>query len=316
MSERASAAPTTGEPGARARVAAPVLEVFASIQGEGAFAGEAQTFVRLRGCPLRCRWCDTPASWTLQASDRARIAAHDGTRREEAWATPFQVACWIAQVEPGSPRTVSLTGGEPLVWPDFVGALKSMIGTRRLHLETAGAHPRTLARVIDRCDHVSLDLKPDLDLDQPVELDAQHRTVELDGQHKTVELDGSNEAGESELEHAITDRDVANLTAERVPVTRAQWSAARQACLRLVSGRDACGKIVVSGARAAADFAVLLDEVEACASGLRVFLQPATPCGGVPAPSSDLVLAVCEMARDRDLDVRVVPQLHRTLGLP
>jgi hypothetical protein len=29
-----------------------------------------------------------------------------------------------------------------------------------------------------------------------------------------------------------------------------------------------------------------------------------------------VVLAVCEMARDRDLDVRVVPQLHRTLGLP
>lgn len=285
------AEPKSGEPLTRARTSAPVMEVFASIQGEGAFAGEAQTFVRLRGCPLRCRWCDTPGSWTLHAHDRARIAAERGTRREESWATPFQVACWIADVEPGAPRTVSLTGGEPLMWPEFVGALKGMIGGRRLHLETAGAHPRTLERVIDRCDHVSLDLKPDLDLDPPVEL---------------LDADGSRE------DVAIGD----GRTLERAPVSRAEWSAARQACLRLVAGRDACGKIVVSGAREARDFTGLLDEVEACAPGLRVHLQPATACGGVAAPPSDLVLAVCEMARDRDLDVRVIPQLHRALGLP
>jgi organic radical activating enzyme len=298
-SEPAGAGSTGADALTRARTAAPVLEVFASIQGEGAFAGEAQTFVRLRGCPLRCRWCDTPGSWTLHAHDRARIAAERGTRREESWATPFQVACWIADVEPGAPRTVSLTGGEPLMWPDFVGALKGMIGERRLHLETAGAHPRTLERVLDRCDHVSLDLKPDLDLDPPVEL------------FDATPSDGLESPG-SHASDAIT----LGVTRERAPVTRAEWSAAREACLRLVAGRDACGKIVVSGAREARDFTVLLDEVEACAPGLRVYLQPATPCGGAAAPPSELVLAVCEMARDRDLDVRVVPQLHRTLGLP
>lgn len=280
------------------RVAAPVLEVFASIQGEGAFAGEAQTFVRLRGCPLRCRWCDTPGSWTLHAGDRARVAAERGVRREASWATPFQVACWIADVEPGAPRTVSLTGGEPLMWPDFVGALKGMIGERRLHLETAGAHPQTLARVIDRCDHVSLDLKPDLDLDAPVEL-------EMLGEVEQESVGTGAGAGVA-----------AAPTSERAPVTRAEWSAARQACLRLVAGRDACGKIVVSGEREARDFTVLLDEVEACAPALPIFVQPASPCGGVRAPKSELVLAVCEMARDRDLSVRVIPQLHRALGLP
>ena len=35
----------------------PVMEVFASIQGEGAYVGEPQVFVRLRGCPLRCAYC-------------------------------------------------------------------------------------------------------------------------------------------------------------------------------------------------------------------------------------------------------------------
>ena len=102
------------------KIVAPVLEVFASIQGEGKYIGEPQSFVRLRGCPLRCRWCDTPNSWTLSDRDRARIAVHESApRREDAFATPFQVACWIAEVEPGAPRTVSVTGGEPLVWPEL-----------------------------------------------------------------------------------------------------------------------------------------------------------------------------------------------------
>src|SRR5436190_12576196 len=204
------------------KIVAPVLEVFASIQGEGKYVGEPQSFVRLRGCPMRCRWCDTPNSWVLSDHDRARIAPHDGpTRREPAFATPFQVACWIAECEPGAPRTVSVTGGEPLMWPEFVVALKGMIGERRLHLETAGAHPRSLAAVIERCDHVSLDLKLDLDLDAPVELGH----------------DGAS--------------------TERAPRTRYEWVEARSACLSLVAGRDACGKVVVSGGRDPAVFGML-----------------------------------------------------------
>lgn len=263
------------------KIVAPLFEVFASIQGEGKYVGEPQSFVRLRGCPLRCRWCDTPNSWTLSERDRARIAPHGASvRREDAWATPFQVACWIAEVEPGAPRTVSVTGGEPLVWPEFVGALKAMLGSRRLHLETAGAHPRALATVVDRCDHVSLDLKLDADLDPPVELEPRSSAY------------------------------------DPAPRTRAEWAAARQACLALVAGRDACGKVVVSGGRAPADFAHLFDEVAEHAPLLPVYLQPVTALNGVRAPSVDELEQVVEAARDRDLDVRVVPQVHRFLALP
>ena len=36
-----------------------ISEIFYSIQGESTWAGLPCVFVRLTGCPLRCRYCDT-----------------------------------------------------------------------------------------------------------------------------------------------------------------------------------------------------------------------------------------------------------------
>ncbi|HRO03732.1 MAG TPA: 7-carboxy-7-deazaguanine synthase QueE, partial [Terricaulis sp.] len=38
-------------------------EIFRSIQGEGPMAGRERTFIRLSGCNLHCRWCDTAYTW-------------------------------------------------------------------------------------------------------------------------------------------------------------------------------------------------------------------------------------------------------------
>lgn len=263
------------------QVRAPVLEVFASFQGEGRYVGEPQTFVRLAGCPLRCRWCDTPGSWAVPDAPRVRIEGRGSVRRGDGRATPEELVAWIEEVEAGPARTVSVTGGEPLVWSGFVRALRAELGLRRLHLETAGAHPRALAEVLDVVDHVSLDLKLPSDLDTPVPL----------------VLPGG---GESEGE----------------PHGARAWAAVRAAILPQVRGRDACGKLILAGDRAAFEFVPLLDDVARLAPDLFLVVQPVTPLNGVPAPSRAALTELAELALARRLCVRVLPQVHRALGVP
>jgi 7-carboxy-7-deazaguanine synthase len=74
-----------------------VNEVFFSIQGEGTRAGMPCVFVRLTGCPLRCRWCDTA------------YAFHKGVERGEDDV--------LAELARHPCRLLCLTGGEPLAQP-------------------------------------------------------------------------------------------------------------------------------------------------------------------------------------------------------
>ncbi len=259
------------------------MEVFASIQGEGLYVGQPQVFLRLAGCPLRCTWCDTPGSWKLRDGATARVMTPEGPLREEAWATPLQALTYIGAVEPREPRTVSITGGEPLVWPEFLLALATMVGERPLHLETAGGHPKALARVADVFDHISLDLKLPADMGEP------------------VELRGLKESEPSPRESA--------------PTGAAQWREARRACLEVIAERDACAKVVVCAGHQVHDYAPLFEDLSDLAPDVPLFLQPATPMGGAEAPSAQFLEDLLEDARDLGLTVRVVPQVHRHMGI-
>jgi len=76
-----------------------VCELFTSLQGETSYAGLPCTFVRLAGCNLRCRWCDTPYALTARG------------RRWDAKA--------LAQrVHKAGTRLAAITGGEPLLQPE------------------------------------------------------------------------------------------------------------------------------------------------------------------------------------------------------
>ena len=279
---------------------APILEVFASIQGEGHYVGEPQVFVRVFGCPFRCRWCDTPGSHRVPKDIATRVAAPEGRRQEEGWSSPFRVATWIQAVEGGSRRTISVTGGEPLEWPGFVKSLRRYVAPRRVHLETAGGHPRALAHVLDEVDHVSLDLKLPEDLDPPVPVFGSS-SGGLDGDEDEVGLLRPFDAP---------------------PVGRYEWAEARAASLLLLRGRDACAKLPFSGDHPKEAYVPLLDDLASIAPELPLYLQPVTPvaAGGLQkrssAPSKELMDELCELALARRLDVRLIPQIHKALRLP
>lgn len=106
-----------------------VAEVFGpTLQGEGPSAGQRALFVRLSGCNLSCRWCDTPYTW-----DWTRFS-----RDEQATEMPVaDVASWALARESD---LVVITGGEPLVqhWQlrELVAHLSA--AGRRVELETNG----------------------------------------------------------------------------------------------------------------------------------------------------------------------------------
>ena len=95
---------------------APLMEVFASLQGEGKYVGQPQVFLRLLGCPLRCGWCDTPGSWKVRDGAQVRVRTAAGPQAFDAWATPLEALGLVGLVEPGEPRPISITGGEPRQW--------------------------------------------------------------------------------------------------------------------------------------------------------------------------------------------------------
>ena len=103
----------------------PVMEAFATVQGEGAHTGTPSWFIRLGGCDVGCVWCDVKESWDPDAHPRQSV--------EELVA---------AAVESGR-KTVVVTGGEPAMHnlAPLTDALRAAGLTA--HIETSGAHPLT-----------------------------------------------------------------------------------------------------------------------------------------------------------------------------
>src|SRR6516225_9442547 len=97
-----------------------VSELFVSFQGEGLHAGRRHLFVRLGGCPLRCRYCDTPESLVPVAT--CRVLGPDGEHRRTNPLSVEDLAREVATLVAASPplHALALTGGEPLVQTDFV----------------------------------------------------------------------------------------------------------------------------------------------------------------------------------------------------
>src|SRR5215831_15287981 len=112
------------------RGAGNVSELFVSFQGEGLHAGRRHLFVRLGGCPLRCRYCDTPESLVPVAE--CRVLGPDGSERRSNPFSPEaldEVVTRLAEVAPPL-HAIAVTGGEPLLQAEFLVAWLARRATR------------------------------------------------------------------------------------------------------------------------------------------------------------------------------------------
>ncbi|MEI8024790.1 MAG: radical SAM protein [Pseudomonadota bacterium] len=114
-----------------------VIEIYQSIQGESSLTGIPCTFVRLAGCPLRCKWCDT-------------VYSFEGG----AFLTLAEI---VAQVQALAPRTVELTGGEPLAQTQTNQLAEMFVAQGfKVMIETSGSEP---IEFLPKETHIVMDVK-------------------------------------------------------------------------------------------------------------------------------------------------------------
>ncbi len=112
-----------------------IAETFASLQGEADSVGWPTFFIRLTGCPLRCRYCDTA------------YAFHGGEWRS--------IPMLIDEARRSGLRRVCVTGGEPLAQRQCLSLLAGLCDAGlEVSLETSGAVDASavdarVARIID-----------------------------------------------------------------------------------------------------------------------------------------------------------------------
>ena len=79
-----------------------VSEIFYSVQGESTLVGLPCVFVRMQGCELRCKWCDTPYALEIKQTGQIMTAGEI-----------------LEEIEKYHCNYVTFTGGEPLLQQDI-----------------------------------------------------------------------------------------------------------------------------------------------------------------------------------------------------
>ena len=99
-----------------------ITEIFYSLQGETCTVGLPTVFVRLTGCPLRCKYCDTEYAFS-----------------GGEW---MDFPAIFSQIKNYQTSYITITGGEPLAQPECIPLLKQLCDDGyQVSLETSGAMP-------------------------------------------------------------------------------------------------------------------------------------------------------------------------------
>ena len=121
---------------------APIIEIFSSFQGEGLLIGERQIFFLFAGCNLDCNYCDTKNSKSESSGKLMSVE---------------EVCSEIEKIITPDCKTVSFTGGEPSLYPEFISEVSKKLNLKVM-LETNGTLPENID-LIEKLDIVSLDIK-------------------------------------------------------------------------------------------------------------------------------------------------------------
>jgi 7-carboxy-7-deazaguanine synthase len=114
-----------------------ITEIFHSIQGESTHAGRLCVFVRLTGCNLRCRWCDSEYTFT----GGEKMSIDDVVARVASYGT----------------KLVEITGGEPLAQSEAFDLIRRLCDEGcEVLIETSGSIDIT---PVDRRAKLILDVK-------------------------------------------------------------------------------------------------------------------------------------------------------------
>lgn len=231
------------------RQKARVSDIFSSIQGEGIFLGAKQIFARFRDCNLSCAYCDEK---------------RDAPAREF---TPLELISEIKFLELslGPHHSVSLTGGEPLMYSDYLKTFLKLLKKEKLksYLETNGTLPENLSEVIDLIDIVAMDIKLPSSTGQ-----------------------------------------------------KAYWKE-HLTFLKIAARKKVFVKVVVTPGTKAADIKKAALLVSRVSRSIPLILQPATPArpDGAELDKNILLRFVEVGSRNRLENVRVIPQVHKILGV-
>lgn len=242
-----------------------ISEVFNSIQGEGPYVGERQVFLRFQGCDLHCEYCDSPESLTRSPTYKAEI--RPGSGEFEEYTNPVDVDTIVRLIRgldaPGT-RSLSLTGGEPLLQHEFILELAGQVDMP-LYLETNATRPEKAREVAGIIDVASCDVK----------------------------LPG----------HGATE-DYEEVLQREIETIRVLYEA----------GVEVFAKVVLTPGQAA-NVEKAAELLAGISPAIPLVLQPVTPTREIASPDMGEILQALEIAAGYVEVVRVIPQVHRYLGV-
>lgn len=238
---------------------AKIAEVFSSIQGEGKYAGVRQAFVRFADCNLNCKYCDT----NFRAQKFCKIEKTAGMGdfvKYDVEMTPDILMKVLEDYFKSTPHhSVSFTGGEPLIFWEFIKEVSSKIDIP-IFLETNGTLFEELESIIDNIDIISMDLK---------------------------------------LESA---------TGKNLFETHKKF-------LSIAKKKDVYVKMILTGETKAEEIEEAALTVKETDDGVMFVIQPVTPYEGVSAADLKKIFLSQDIALKYLKNVRVIPQMHRMLGV-